>query len=292
VVAENDINNENNDFAVNHKLRLIRGNRPTQLRYCIRYREFGEEFNSTAGIKKIAELGYATCREWVYQQGYRSQDMFRREQALFFMWLIKRYGEQVNNILFAFLGAPNKEQLAITSAVVGAGGSAGAAFASFVFYYREWDDPLKPFKLHAEFVLFMAMLTPLYRWPEYGSMFSSPSIADSGAIRDEKCVQGRTPTLGWAGPGALLHQQLRPDPLQPEADYLDMVLAADSSPSRAYFSAARKKPPVAPCELGNGSSSEDSPSESAQIRDTVVPPSEANSRQPLAMGSGQISPKS
>merc|ERR1719261_1264845 len=89
----------------------------------------------------------------------------------------------------------NKEQLAITSAVVGAGGSAGAAFASFAFYYRYWEDPLKPFKVHAQFVLFMAMLTPLYKWPEYGSMFSSPSIADASAMRDQKCAQGRTPTL-------------------------------------------------------------------------------------------------
>ena len=42
-----------------------------------------------------------------------------------------------------------KEQLAMVSALVGAGGNAGAVFAGFAFYKQNWDDTLTPFKLHA-----------------------------------------------------------------------------------------------------------------------------------------------
>merc|ERR1719486_1795768 len=41
------------------------------------------------------------------------------------------------------------EQLACVSALVGAGGNAGAVFAGFAFYKQDWDDTLTPFKLHA-----------------------------------------------------------------------------------------------------------------------------------------------
>jgi len=69
-----------------------------------------------------------------------------------------------------------KEQLAMVSALVGAGGNAGAVFAGFAFYKQDWDDTLTPFKLHAGFVMSMAILSPLFYWPEYGSMFSGPSV--------------------------------------------------------------------------------------------------------------------
>merc|ERR1712139_252684 len=38
------------------------------------------------------------------------------------------------------------EQLACVSALVGAGGNAGAVFAGFAFYKQDWDDTLTPFK--------------------------------------------------------------------------------------------------------------------------------------------------
>jgi hypothetical protein len=187
----------------------------------------------------------------------------------------------------------NKERLAVTSGIVGAGGSAGAAFASFAFYYRDWDDPRIPFKLHAEFVLFMAMLTPLYHWPEYGSMFSAPSIANSGSIRDEKSAQCRPPTMGSL---ALLHQQLQPDPLQREGDYLDMCLSSQQRQQNSrYIPAAFKAPsPVTPNEVGATSSSEESPTSSDNMmgkdhngQDASVA-SETNSRQPVLRGSSSL----
>merc|ERR1712134_523 len=66
-----------------------------------------------------------------------------------------------------------KEQLAMVSALVGAGGNAGAVFAGFAFYKQDWEDTLTPFKLHALSVVFTALLSPLYYWPHLGSMFSA-----------------------------------------------------------------------------------------------------------------------
>merc|ERR1712070_574734 len=66
------------------------------------------------------------------------------------------------------------EQLACVSALVGAGGNAGAVLAGFAFYKRDWNDTLTPFKLHAVYVIVTALMNPLYYWPKYGSMFSPP----------------------------------------------------------------------------------------------------------------------
>jgi NNP family nitrate/nitrite transporter-like MFS transporter len=78
-----------------------------------------------------------------------------------------------------------KEQLAMVSALVGAGGNAGAVFAGFAFYKQDWEDTLTPFKLHAGFVISMALLSPLFYWPEYGSMFTAPAV---DASKDNKSV--------------------------------------------------------------------------------------------------------
>ena len=67
----------------------------------------------------------------------------------------------------------NKEQLAVVSALVGAGGNLGAVIAGQAFY-KPIDDDLLPFKIHAAYVMFFALLSPLYYWPEYGGMFCGP----------------------------------------------------------------------------------------------------------------------
>jgi len=66
------------------------------------------------------------------------------------------------------------EQLAIVSAVVGAGGNLGAIIALWAFYKPDFGSDLLPFKAHAAYVIFFASLTPLYYWPEYGGMFHGP----------------------------------------------------------------------------------------------------------------------
>lgn len=78
-----------------------------KFRYCIKYREFSEDLTVT----KLNDEGIDSCREWVYQQNYKQQGMYKRENELFLIWLIKRHGEQVNNILSAFLGESEKERL-------------------------------------------------------------------------------------------------------------------------------------------------------------------------------------
>jgi nitrate/nitrite transporter NarK len=68
----------------------------------------------------------------------------------------------------------NKKQLAVVSAVVGAGGNLGAVIAGFCIY-KPIDDELLPFRVHAGYVMFWCLLCPFYYWPEYGGMFCGPA---------------------------------------------------------------------------------------------------------------------
>merc|ERR1711870_70621 len=67
------------------------------------------------------------------------------------------------------------KQLAIVSALVGAGGNLGAVIAGKAFY-APIDDELLPFKIHAGYVMFWTLLSPFYYWPHLGGMFKGPSI--------------------------------------------------------------------------------------------------------------------
>ncbi|CAE7851437.1 NRT2.5 [Symbiodinium necroappetens] len=69
----------------------------------------------------------------------------------------------------------NRPQLAVVSALVGAGGNLGAVIAGFCFY-RPIDDPLLPFQVHAGYVMFWALLSPCYYWAEHGGMFHGPAV--------------------------------------------------------------------------------------------------------------------
>lgn len=77
----------------------------------------------------------------------------------------------------------NKQQLAVVSALVGAGGNLGAVIAGFCFY-KPIDDALLPFRIHAAYVMFWALLSPCFYWPEYGGMFSGPK--DTQEIQTSK----------------------------------------------------------------------------------------------------------
>merc|ERR1711972_1208679 len=68
------------------------------------------------------------------------------------------------------------KDLAIVSAVVGAGGTLGAVIATWSFY-KYVEDPLTPFKLHACYVLFWALTVFAMRWEHLGSMFGGPKIS-------------------------------------------------------------------------------------------------------------------
>merc|ERR1712007_178364 len=65
------------------------------------------------------------------------------------------------------------EELAIVSAMVGAGGTLGAVIATWSFY-KSIEDTLLPFKLHAGYVMFWALTCVFMRWDHLGSMFWYP----------------------------------------------------------------------------------------------------------------------
>jgi len=66
-------------------------------------------------------------------------------------------------------------ELAVVSAVVGAGGTLGAVIATWSFYKN--FDTFTSLKLHAAYVLFWALTCFLMKWEDLGSMFGSPPEA-------------------------------------------------------------------------------------------------------------------
>lgn len=65
------------------------------------------------------------------------------------------------------------EELAIVSAMVGAGGTLGAVIATWSFY-KSIEDTKLPFQLHAGYVMFWALTCFFMRWDHMGSMFWRP----------------------------------------------------------------------------------------------------------------------
>jgi NNP family nitrate/nitrite transporter-like MFS transporter len=78
----------------------------------------------------------------------------------------------------------NRQQLAVVSALVGAGGNLGAVIAGKGFY-APIDDELLPFKVHAAYVMFWALLSPVYYWPDLGGMFVGPR---KGAQKEARTI--------------------------------------------------------------------------------------------------------
>merc|ERR1711976_1000102 len=76
------------------------------------------------------------------------------------------------------------KQLAIVSALVGAGGNLGAVIAGKCFY-APIDDELLPFKIHAGYVMFWTLLNPVYYWPHLGGMFVGPKVQSEEEIKEE-----------------------------------------------------------------------------------------------------------
>merc|ERR1712083_479200 len=73
------------------------------------------------------------------------------------------------------------EELAVVSAVVGAGGTLGAVIATWSFY-KSIASTLTSLKLHSAYVAFWALTCFLMRWDHLGSMFGGPktSAANEG----------------------------------------------------------------------------------------------------------------
>merc|ERR1719398_319572 len=84
------------------------------------------------------------------------------------------------------------QELAIVSAMVGAGGTLGAVIATRLCYMTTEDD-LLPFQLHAAYVMFWALACFAMRWEHLGSMFGGPAKAASYSASSEmKEAQGST----------------------------------------------------------------------------------------------------
>ncbi|CAE8698078.1 unnamed protein product [Polarella glacialis] len=86
------------------------------------------------------------------------------------------------------------QDLAIVSAVVGAGGTAGAVIATWAFY-KYVQDSLLPFKLHSFYVMFWALTVPLMRWETMGSMWHNPAkkLVEAPAAQKEAPIAEEQP---------------------------------------------------------------------------------------------------
>eukprot|EP00928_Gymnodinium_smaydae_P042596 TRINITY_DN28656_c0_g2_i1.p1 TRINITY_DN28656_c0_g2~~TRINITY_DN28656_c0_g2_i1.p1 ORF type:complete len:170 (-),score=9.34 TRINITY_DN28656_c0_g2_i1:33-503(-) len=81
---------------------------------------------------------------------------------------------------YAIIPCIGFRNLATVSAVVGAGGNAGAVIAIYAFYGTIHDQMLA-FKVHAAYVMVFALATPFLHWPEHGSMFLAPKADVDGS---------------------------------------------------------------------------------------------------------------
>ena len=88
----------------------------------------------------------------------------------------------------------NKQQLAVVSALVGAGGNLGAVIAGFCFY-KPIEDELLPFKVHAGYVMFWALLSPCYYWKEHGGMFHGPAVSEKSQTGEKTAGETATSDL-------------------------------------------------------------------------------------------------
>jgi len=88
----------------------------------------------------------------------------------------------------------NPKQLAVVSALVGAGGNLGAVIAGKCFY-APIDDELLPFKIHAGYVMFWTLLSPVFYWPHLGGMFAGPREDAPKELPspEKQYVEGATP---------------------------------------------------------------------------------------------------
>merc|ERR1712217_629100 len=76
-------------------------------------------------------------------------------------------------------------ELAVVSAVVGAGGTLGAVIATWSFYKN--FDTFTSLKLHGAYVAFWTLTCFLMKWDHLGSMFGNPA----GDMRSEAAAEAK-----------------------------------------------------------------------------------------------------
>merc|ERR1712014_318398 len=96
-------------------------------------------------------------------------------------------------------------ELAVVSAVVGAGGTLGAVIATWSFYKN--FDTFTSLKLHGAYVMFWALTCFLMKWDHLGSMFGNPpedatTVAAAEAKGSQKEDVKAEPQVGTTKPEA------------------------------------------------------------------------------------------
>lgn len=127
-----------------------------------------------------------------------SQPWYVALAVLIFFSLFVQMAEGTSYGIVPFM---NKRQLAVVSALVGAGGNLGAVIAGSCFY-KPIDDALLPFQVHAGYVMFWALLSPCYYWREHGGMFSGPAEGYAEEAADAKEPKVPEPAPACAGDAA------------------------------------------------------------------------------------------
>merc|ERR1719421_2338040 len=79
-------------------------------------------------------------------------------------------------------------ELAVVSAMVGAGGTLGAPIA-LNFIFRFFDN-FAAFKIYSAYVMFWALTTLLMRWDHLGSMFGQPASDAKAADKEAAPAEG------------------------------------------------------------------------------------------------------
>lgn len=82
------------------------------------------------------------------------------------------------------------QNLGVVSGVVGAGGTAGGVICTASFYGPD-THPLTSLKLHAAYIAVAALTCFLLHWPQFGSMFTAPTVAEdkSAGMSSDKAAE-------------------------------------------------------------------------------------------------------
>ena len=102
--------------------------------------------------------------------------------VLIFFSLCVQMAEGTSYGIVPFMNPP---QMACISALVGAGGNLGAVIPLWCFYKPLAPiDTLLPFKVHAGYVIFWALMNVCYYWPDKGGMFVGPQVAEKEVTKE------------------------------------------------------------------------------------------------------------
>jgi len=99
--------------------------------------------------------------------------------ALIFLIIFAIFVNMAEGTSYGIVPYMIPEELAVVSAVVGAGGTLGAVIATWSFY-KTMESNLTSYKLHAAYIIFWALTCFLMKWDHLGSMFGGPKIQELG----------------------------------------------------------------------------------------------------------------